>query len=278
MEVILNRIIRSKSGKPILLDVFFVKDSTHKPIVVFAHGFKGFKDWGHFNYIGEKFAKEGFVFLKFNFSHNGTTPEDPLNFTDLEAFGQNNFLIELDDLKSVLDHVTNSEALRSEVDANRLYLIGHSGGGGIAILKAGEDSRVKKLVTWASVSSFLGRHKQKTIETWQKEGVVYAVNGRTKQRMPMYYQFYETILQNKERLNINHAVKRLEIPFLIVHGTNDEAVPFHDSVELRMTAKFGNHLVIEDADHTFGIKHPFNGILTKDAEQVIKETIQFLKE
>ena len=34
--------------KPIVLDYGYKKTATKKPIIVFAHGFKGFKDWGHF--------------------------------------------------------------------------------------------------------------------------------------------------------------------------------------------------------------------------------------
>jgi fermentation-respiration switch protein FrsA (DUF1100 family) len=49
----------------------------------------------------------------------------------------------------------------------------------------------------------------------------------------MYYQFYQTILENKERLNINHAVKRANIPFLMIHGTADEAVAYYDAEELK---------------------------------------------
>lgn len=269
-----------------LADLFCINNNERKPLVIFVHGFKGFKDWGHFDLLGETFANNGFVFMKFNFSHNGTTIEDPYNFGDLEAFGNNNFILELNDLEKVIDHCLNDSlsenenvlAIQKQIDPNKIYLLGHSRGGGIAILKAGEDDRIKKIATWASVSAFAGRHKQRTIETWQKDGVVYAMNGRTKQNMPMYYQFYQTILDNKERLNINHAVKKLQIPFLIVHGTNDEAVPFHDAEELRMSAKNGQLLKIEGANHTFGIKHPFDGVLTPDAKKVIEETIRFFKE
>lgn len=268
-----------------LTDIFFNPDTRKKPLVIFVHGFKGFKDWGHFDRVGEEFVNAGFVFLKFNFSHNGTTIEDPYSFGDLEAFGRNNFILELNDLTTVIDFCVGKmdlgeetkENFHDQIDLNKVYLLGHSRGGGIVILKAGEDTRIKKIATWASVSAFVGRHKQRTIETWEKEGVVYAMNGRTKQNMPMYYQFYQTILDNKERLNINHAVKRLEIPFLIVHGTNDEAVPFHDAEELRISAKKGELLRIEGADHTFGIKHPFDGTLTSDARKVIDETITFFK-
>ena len=105
---------------------------------------------------------------------------------------------------------------------------------------------------------------------------MYAKNARTKQDMPLYYQFYENQQANKERLNINHAVKRLEIPFLIVHGTEDKAVDFRDAEDLKRSAKHAILLSIEGADHTFGIKHPFMAEqLTNDAEEVLHKTISF---
>ncbi len=274
MKKIKNLQIAGSKNRSILLDCFYKEDGLAKPIIIFSHGFKGFKDWGHFNFMAEQFAEAGFVFIKFNFSYNGTTVEDPLSFGDLEAFGNNNYIIELDDLKKVIDWALSCDELKKERDGNKLYLLGHSRGGGITILKAGEDARVKKIVTWASVSQ-MDRNKPLTIETWKRDGVVYAKNARTKQDMPLYYQFYETILNNKERLNIHHAIKRFEIPFLIVHGTADTAVKYHDAEELLIWAKHGKLLKIENGDHTFGVKHPFNESLPNMAKEVIEKTIAF---
>jgi len=277
MKQIKNIIIPGSKDKPILLDVFYNNNNLPKPVVIFSHGFKGFKDWGHFDTVAKQFAEAGFVYIKFNFSHNGTTLNDPENFGDLEAFGNNNYIIELEDLKLVIDWIISNAELKNDIDCHQLNLLGHSRGGGITILKAGEDTRIKKIVTWAAVSDFINRNKQRTIDTWEQQGVVYAMNGRTKQNMPMYYQFYQTILEHKERLNINHAVKRLQIPFLIIHGTADEAVAFHDAEELKKSAKHGLLLTILNGDHTFGVKHPFNGVIPDDAKHVIDKTIEFFK-
>lgn len=277
MKILKNILLQGSNNKPILLDVFYNEDGKTKPIVIFSHGFKGFKDWGHFNLLGQLFAEAGFVFIKFNLSHNGTTPENPLEFGDLEAFGNNNYIKELNDLQTVIDWTLTYNELKSEIDNTNLNLLGHSRGGGITILKAAEDDRVTKLATWASVGDFLNRNKQNTIEKWKQEGVVYAMNGRTKQNMPLYYQFYQCILDNKERLNIANAVKRTNKPFLIVHGTNDEAVAFSDAEELMRNTKQGKLLRIENGNHTFGISHPFNGELSNDAKEVIEKTISFFK-
>ncbi len=278
MEIIRNLLIPGKTDKPILLDVFFKNDNTKKPLVIFCHGFKGFKDWGHFNSVAKRFAGEDLIFLKFNFSHNGTTPDAPDDFTDLEAFGNNNYIIELNDLESVTDWALTDQTLQKNLDPEKVYLLGHSRGGGISILKASEDRRIQKLATWASVADFINRNKKKTIETWEKDGVVYATNARTKQQMPLYYQFYQNLQENKDRLHIAKAVKKLEIPFLIIHGTEDEAVPLSEAQLLRKAADHAQLLVIEGASHTFDIKHPFaDGPFPGNAELVIFKTIEFFK-
>ena len=69
-------IIKGTNNKKILMDITFPIKSNNK-LIVFSHGFKGFKDWGCFNLMSDYFAKKGFTFLKFNFSHNGTTIDDP---------------------------------------------------------------------------------------------------------------------------------------------------------------------------------------------------------
>ena len=101
--------------------------------------------------MASTFLEGGVALIKFNFSHNGGTPEQPIDFPDLEAFGNNNYMIELDDLESVINWVSTAEEFKDEIDINNIILIGHSRGGAIAILKASEDARIKKLVTWAAV-------------------------------------------------------------------------------------------------------------------------------
>ena len=59
------------SHKPIVYDTYFTNDGKAKPLVIFCHGYKGFKDWGPWHLVAKAFAEAGFFFLKFNFSHNG---------------------------------------------------------------------------------------------------------------------------------------------------------------------------------------------------------------
>lgn len=278
MNITNNHIIDGKNGRPIVLDYGYKSDAQQKPVIVFAHGFKGFKDWGHFNHIMEHFIQEGFVFIKFNFSYNGGTIEQPIDFPDLDAFGNNNYCKELDDLRSVIDWIENNEEIpETAIDKNEIYLIGHSRGGGISILATHEDHRIRKLVTWAAVADFMSRLPE-DLKEWKEKGVYYIGNARTNQQMPIYYQFVENLMDNKERLNISKAEKALTVPHLIVHGTNDEAVHVNEAKLLVEWNKQAELLLLEGAGHTFGAKHPHTDTaFSEDVKKVLAATIAFLK-
>src|SRR5476651_1639066 len=98
-----NYTLPGAKGRPMLIDVTYDDAIKNAPVVIFAHGFKGFKDWGTHNLVANYFVEQGFRFLKFNFSHNGTTPDKPIDFSDLIAFADNTFSIELEDLNDVID-------------------------------------------------------------------------------------------------------------------------------------------------------------------------------
>ncbi|MDB5281279.1 MAG: hypothetical protein JWO06_354 [Bacteroidota bacterium] len=263
-----------------MADVYYVADGKKKPVIVFSHGYRGFKDWGPFDLIAEKFAEAGFVYVKFNFSHNGTTIDHPVDFVDLEAFGNDNISIELDDLGVVIDWVFSNDFPIEEIecDKDRIYLLGHSRGGGISILKAREDKRVTKLCTWASLNEVSKYWTKEQLEQIKRDGVIFLPNTRTKQMMPIRWQMYENYYANLNRLFIPDAVRQLGIPFLIIHGTEDETVPVSCAVEMETWNSHAKLLLIEKGNHNFGARHPWTqGNLPPDSEKVVNETIRFYK-
>ncbi|MDH5476236.1 MAG: acetylxylan esterase, partial [Cyclobacteriaceae bacterium] len=165
-------VLKGKHNKPIVVDYRYAENKDKMPLILFIHGFKGFKDWGYFNMMSDYYVKNGFVFVKMNFSHNGTTPDSPTDYADLEAFGNNNFTKELDDIEVVLDFICSNEfELFNAIDYNRLSIKGHSRGGGTALLKASEDSRIKNVVTLAGINNFRNNASEETLALWKKEGV-----------------------------------------------------------------------------------------------------------
>lgn len=275
-----NIILERKDKKPILWDAFYKATDTQKPLVIFCHGYKGFKDWGAWDLVAEEFSKAELFFVKFNFSHNGGTMEQPIDFPDLDAFGKNNYSKELDDLEDLINFLhSTSNPFQAEIDPNQLIIIGHSRGGGIATIKAAEDDRITKLISWAGVSD-LGKRTATSgeLEQWKESGVKYVENGRTKQQMPHYYQFYEDFKANETRLNIERASKNLNVPQLIVHATDDPSVKFIEAEALHSWRPESTLYPIEQSNHVFGASHPWSDEqLPKALKNTVQKTIDFIK-
>jgi pimeloyl-ACP methyl ester carboxylesterase len=279
MKTLKNILVEGKHIKPIVTDVFYKETRQPKKVVIFCHGYKGFKDWGAWNLMATAFANAGFFFVKFNFSHNGGTAEQPIDFPDLEAFGNNNYTKELDDLESVIDWVSSISDLKNETDINDISIIGHSRGGGIVLLKANEDARIKKVISLAAVSDIGARSSViGDLENWKKDGVKFVVNGRTKQQMPHFYQFYENFKENEERLHIQNAVEKIKVPQLLIHGDKDSSIAIGEAHKIHSWNANSVLEVIENADHVFNVSHPWeNQKMSQELEEVTELCVAFLK-
>lgn len=279
MQIDRNIILERKNKKPILIDTFYSETKANQPIIIFCHGYKGFKDWGAWHLMAEAFAKAGFCFIKFNFSHNGGTMENPIDFPDLEAFGNNNYTKELDDLDAIITWSQNHFKNNANINTNKISLIGHSRGGGVTLIKASEDTRLIKLISLASVSDFGVRFgSDAEINDWKTKGVKYIVNGRTKQQMPHYYQFFEDFKANENRYHIETATKQLNIPHLIIHGSKDTSVKISEAESLHTWNPNSEFKIVDDADHVFNTKHPWpKNELSEALKSVVEIAIQFIK-
>ncbi|ANW97093.1 alpha/beta hydrolase [Wenyingzhuangia fucanilytica] len=272
--------ISGKHQKPILTDFHYTKNKVQKPVVIFCHGYKGYKDWGAWNLMATEFAKQGFFFAKFSFAFNGGTVEQPIDFPDLKAFGKNTLTKELDDLEVVLDEITKNPSFAEEINVDDITLIGHSRGGGIVTLKASEDRRVKNIISWAGVSDFEMRFPTGAkLFWWKLRGVAYIKNARTKQKMPHYISFYNDFVQNKERLNIQKAVKNLKANHLLIHGTTDVVVKPEESKNVKNWNPKSELVWIENMNHALGCSQPYTDKeMPKDLQQVVQKSIAFIHE
>ncbi|WMJ73546.1 alpha/beta hydrolase [Cytophagaceae bacterium ABcell3] len=267
-----------KSGSKILLDIYFKESDAPKDVIVFSHGFKGFKDWGYFDLMADFFANQGYVFIKFNFSLNGTSPEKPDEFVDLESFAKNTFSQELADLDAVINWVTENNEFLPKENIQKVFLLGHSRGGFIATLEAFDSNKVHGLVTLAAVADFKNRYTEQQIELWKADGVMYIENARTKQQMPLNFTLYEDLIENHDRLNINEKASKLSKPWLIVHGSADTSVDVSHAYKFKELNNNAELMIIDGADHVFGGAHPWEKQqLPDDMQKACNEILIFLK-
>jgi len=270
-----NKIYYGSDNRPSLYDCVIPDGAIG--VIIFIHGYKGFKDWGAWNLMQDYFVQKGFGFVKFNLTHNGGTVQDPIDFPDLEAFGRNTFTKELYDINIIVSET--HRLIHQELEMNLpIYLLGHSRGGGDAILHAATDNRISKIVSLAGISDIASRFPTgDELEDWKIDGVHYVENTRTHQQMPHYYSLYEDFIENAEKFDIEKAVRSLKIPFLQIHGDMDTTVSISEGISL---AEWSNTKlkIIKGADHTFGSEQPWNeNKLPEDLQLATDAAISFFK-
>lgn len=271
-----NYTLPGAKGRPMLIDVTYDDALKNAPLVIFAHGFKGFKDWGTHHLVADYFARNGFRYLKFNFSHNGTTPDNPLDFADLIAFSDNTFSIELEDLDTIIDFACSGSGMAA---AEGVFLIGHSMGGGISIIKTAEDSRIKKLVTMASISGFRNLWPKQSEVQWRLQGIIYMHNSRTGQQMPLKSSLLDDLDSHPLRLDIQAKAAEVKQPWLLTHGDIDPTVPLAHAEELHQAQPIAEFVIFTGADHTFGGSHPYvSDTLPPTLLQFCDRAISFLRQ
>lgn len=259
----------------ILVDVRPPREPRPGPAVLLVHGFKGFKDWGMFPPFAERLAQAGFTAVSFNTSGSGV--DEAGHFTRLDRFQRNSFSAEISDILTVTSAL---EAGKLGVAApSAIGIVGHSRGGGLAILAARQSQRFKALVTWAAIST-VQRWTSGELSRWKRDGVLLVLNTRTGDELPMGLNTLHDVEKHAgASLDIQAAAAALTIPWLLIHGSADESVPMGEGEALAALAprQTSRALFIENAGHTFGAVHPFAG-MTRALERVFEESLAWLRD
>lgn len=258
-------------GKTIYGDCTYDDKITNQDTIIFIHGFKGFKDWGAHHLLASFFASKGYRYIKFNLSHSGVTAKNTNDVTDMETFAANTISKELTDVAAVINYVA------ANWPATSINLIGHSRGGGLAIIQAAKDQRIHKLITWSAIADFSSLWKKEQEKEWAATGQIFVENARTKEKMPLNSTLLDDFNQNKEKLNIIAAAKKIHIPWLILHGDDDVNVPFSVAQQLAQKQLKAKIQKIAGANHVYGASHPYTaGQLPEHLQEVAEKTLAFL--
>lgn len=223
-----------------------------------------------------KICQQRICLCEIQFFPQRRTVDQPIDFPDLKAFGNNNYIKELDDLQTVIDWLYTSN---SPITPNGgIHLIGHSRGGGIVTIKGAEENRIMSITSWAGVSDF-SIHFPKGIKKliWKIRGVGYVYNVRTKQRMPHYYQFYKNFKSNQQRLTISNAVQKIVFHIYLFMAPQDLVVPLKEAQNVAKWNPKSELFILNDGDHSFHATHPWKTeSLPVDMSKAIEKTMVFL--
>ncbi len=269
--------LESTSGFPIAGNVEFFATDEQKPCVLILHGFKGFKDWGFFPELARRIAAAGGIAIRFNFSLNGMEEgEDTVRYP--ERFAQNTVSQELADAEQVLQQLQRGqvrELCGSHWDGKRIFLFGHSRGGGVGLLLFARHPEIQRAALWASISRF-NRFTERQKAFWRQHGAIEVKNARTGQVLQMSVRYLEDLESHRREYDLLQIMRSLDRPVLLVHGEQDLTVPLAEAQALYEAAPPGiaRLYVVPKTGHTFGIAHPWDG--TRPAfEEAVRVTLQW---
>jgi len=246
-----------------------------KGVILFIHGFKGFKDWGAWNACCEIWMQEGWAVLKFNFSHNGTGLEETQSFVHPEKFRKNTYSRERLETLAFLDFIRSGEHFPT-LRKLPLFIIGHSRGAG-AVINAASHPSVKGIATWAGISKY-NRWGEEQRQRWGVMGTMEIINQRTGESLPLDIDLLQDYQRNKNILRIKTNVQRMQKPMLIIHGTADEAVSWEEALKLKKWNPRATLQLLEGVNHVFGVSHPWSlEDLPLPLKQVTQKTSKFFE-
>ena len=196
-----------------------------RQIVVIGHGVTGNKDRPFVMALAEGLAAAGRHVLRFSFAGNGTSGG---------RFVDSTISKEVEDLAAVLDALTDYE----------ICYVGHSMGGAVGVLAAKRDERVKLLVSLAGMVHTEAFAVREFGEVTPDQGCMW-----DEPDCPLSQAYMDDMAQ------IGTVVEwgaEIGVPWLLVHGTEDDVVPIEDSRDILVKASDKAELfVLEGADHVF---------------------------
>lgn len=237
------------------------------PWVLMACGHNGFYHFGMFPTIQESLAASGISSVAFNYTHCGIS-DDGDYFNDLESYKTNCRRLEVEDLTFVAQKMMSGEWISPP---KQLFLFGHSMGGFSAAFASREIQKNGiALAGMILLNSFrtLNTRTPEIMEEWQRNGVYFRPNMRTKQELPQGPEFLAETLASDTTWNMQPVIENLAFPCFVAHAVDDEAVPFEHGRTIFSWVYKNNlknaFLPVPQAGHTLNTTHP----MKRDSEEL----------
>lgn len=196
-----------------------------KNIVILGHGVTGNKDRPFVVALAEGLAAAGITALRFSFSGNGASEG---KFTD------STISKEVEDLGAVLD----------VLGGYAICYVGHSMGGAVGVLRASTDSRIHLLVSLAGMVHTKAFAQREFGDVTPDEGFMW-----DEPDCPLSQAYMDDLTQIDTVVDLS---SQITVPWLLVHGDEDDVVPIEDSDDILAKANSQTQLVtIEGANHVF---------------------------
>jgi alpha-beta hydrolase superfamily lysophospholipase len=190
------------------------KSDRPPPVVIMYNGFDITKEI-LYGIIGQTFSRRGVACLVIDTPGTG----EPLRLRNVAS--RHDYEVPT---TAIVDYLQARERTIKDVDGARVGLVGISLGGYYAPRGAAFEPRIKACVAWGAIWDYgatwkerwMSKSKHTSVPHWQLPWVMGTGN-------------MESALERVQAWKLAEALSHLTQPFLIVHGTNDRAVPVEEA-------------------------------------------------
>lgn len=203
------------------------------PMVVCCHGFGGSKDEIQFTLIADSLQKQGIASIRFDFNGHGESEGD---FKDMTVPNK------INDAKKVIEYV------RGLSYVSKVALVGHSQGGVVASMTAGELAENISAVVLLAPAAVL-----------RDDAIRGSIMGKTFNPLdpPAYVEMWggnklgANYIKTAFSLPIYETAAKYQGPALIIHGNADRVVPYTYGERFHQLWKGSEYVMQEYFDHGF---------------------------
>ncbi len=223
-------------------------------VLIIAHGFKGYKDYGFFPQLAEAAAQAGLIAHRLNFSHSGMTNHID-TFEKPDLFERDTWRKQSADLNRVIGAVRGGTIAGA---SKPIVVFGHSRGGVTTLLTAGDPGVSESLagVITAAAPSACSRLDPETIDMLRRAGKVASPSSRTGQTLYVGRIWQDEIDEDPAWHDPRRAIADIKCPVMLIHGTDDTTVPLSEAEELHAARPDAKYTIIPGAGHTFNAPNP----------------------
>lgn len=212
------------------------------PLVVIGHGVTGNKDRSFIVALALGLATAGVDALRLSFSGNGASEGQ---------FQDSTISKEVEDLGSLLDAVGDRP----------VCFIGHSMGGAVGVLRASQDERIHWLISLAGMVHTRAFAEREFSDVTPDDGCMWEEPS-----CPLSQTYIDDMNTIDSVVDVGAKIR---VPWLLVHGGEDDVVPPQDAEDIVGRAGDTAELVrLPDADHVFNV----------DAEVMVRTVIAWVQQ
>jgi dipeptidyl aminopeptidase/acylaminoacyl peptidase len=229
--------IPTPSGQDLAATITYPAGRSRVPFVLLLHGWRGTQDSSRSVGIANKLCKNGIGSIRFDFRGHGKS-DGEIERASVKT--------QLEDVQAVGQYLQNDK----RVEESRLAVVGASIGGSTALLAL---SRLPAFCCGVLIST------RSDFRDGLKLGT-YSFTDKTGTR-----RVNRVMLRVGRSINFFKEAKKVDVPVLLMHGTDDASVPFRQSQHLSRVAGF-KLKPIDGGDH----------VLKARTEEVVGEAVRFL--